>query len=79
MQNAIPRAVIIVNIISLVQKQVYQTNGKITCSANKMKRSIVGAIGVALLQKGHYFFLGQQKLLLAGCFSAKGENNEWLL
>ena len=43
------------------------------------KRSIVEAIGLALLQRGRYFLLGQQKLLLAGCFSGKGENNAWLL
>ena len=43
------------------------------------KRSIVEAVGLALLQKGRYFLVGQQRLLLAGCFSGKGENNAWLL
>ena len=43
------------------------------------KRSIVEAVGLALLQKGRYFLTGQQKLALAGCFSGLGEDNAWLL
>ena len=43
------------------------------------KRSIVEAVGLALLQKGRYFLTGQQKLILAGCFSGKNENSAWLL
>ena len=43
------------------------------------KRSIVEAVGLALLQKGRYFLTGQQKLALAGCFSGSGDNNAWLL
>ena len=43
------------------------------------KRSIVEAVGLALLQKGRYFLTGQQRLVLAGCFSGLGDNNAWLL
>ena len=79
MQNAIPRTALTINTIPLIQKPVCQTNGKSTSSANNVRESIVEAIGLALLQSGCYFLLGQQKLLLAGCFSGKAENNAWLL
>ena len=43
------------------------------------KRSIVEAVGLSLLQNGRFLLMGQQKLILAGCFSGSGENIAWLL
>ena len=43
------------------------------------KRSIVEAVGLACLQNGHHILTGNQRLILAGCFSGLGENTAWLL
>ena len=44
------------------------------------KQSIVEAIGLSFLQKGRLLLTGcHQSLLIAGCFSGKGENNGWII
>ena len=43
------------------------------------KRSIVEAIGLHFLQKGHLLLVNQQQLIIAGCFSGANEDCAWLV
>ena len=57
----------------------FHKDGKISLNVESVMRTIVEAIGLFFLQKGHLLIIKEQQLILAGCFSGTSASCAWLI